>query len=192
MSIVVVAGVPAAGKTTVMKALLERRGGKKYKVVNFGDVMFNAAKTAGIVKHRDELRKQSPEFQKEIQKLAARKIADLAKRSGKKTIIVDTHCSIRTAKGYLPGLPKWVLEELYPEMIILVEADPDEILVRRVKDTSRLRDLEYVATIDEHQRFNRFMGMAYSTFSGATVKLIGNHDNSFEKAVEELITALER
>jgi adenylate kinase len=185
MSVVVVAGVPAAGKTTVMEALLERAK-NRYKVVNFGDVMFRAAKTAGIVKHRDEIRKQSPHFQREIQKLAARKIADLAKKTKRKTIIVDTHCSIRTQKGYLPGLPKWVLEELNPKMIILIEAQPDEILVRRVKDTSRLRDLEYTAVIEEHQRFNRFMAMAYAAVTGAVVKLIGNHDDTFDEAVETL------
>ena len=69
-----------------MKALLERRGEEARCELRRRDV--NAAKTAGIVKHRDDFR-QSPEF-REIQKLAARKIADLASGSGKKTIIVDT------------------------------------------------------------------------------------------------------
>jgi adenylate kinase len=32
-----------------------------------------------------------------------------------KNVIVDTHCTVKTPKGYMPGLPAWVLKEIKPD-----------------------------------------------------------------------------
>jgi adenylate kinase len=186
MKVVVVTGTPGAGKTTVLNRAIKRLN-KEFEVVNYGDAMFEVAEKKEIVKHRDELRKQPPEIQKEIQRLAAEKIAKKAKE---RQVIVDTHCSIKTPTGYLPGLPKWVLEELNPDVIVLIEADPEEILGRRIKDTTRVRDVEYVAEIKEHQEINRATAMAYAVFTGATVKIVKNHNNELDKAIEDLVAVL--
>ncbi len=184
--IVVVTGTPGAGKTTVLNKALEKV--KDYVVVNYGDVMLEVAKSEGLVEHRDEMRKLPLETQRRIQKTAARKIAEMAKE---KKIIVDTHCSIKTPKGYLPGLPKWVLEELKPDIIVLIEAYPEEIAGRRASDETRIRDAESVEKIKEHQEMNRAIAMAYAMFTGATVKIVENHDNKLEEAVDDLIKILE-
>lgn len=184
MSVVVVTGTPGAGKTTVLKRAMEELG-DKFKVVNFGDVMVEAAKQKGIVKDRDELRKQSPKVQKEIQTLAGVKIGKMAKDN---EIIVDTHCLIMTKEGYLPGLPVWVLDELQPSKLILIEADMEEILERRAKDISRTRDEEIARNIDLHQKMNRAIAVAYAMYTGATVKIIENHE--LDKAVEDMVRAL--
>ncbi|MEK6977006.1 MAG: adenylate kinase [Candidatus Hydrothermarchaeota archaeon] len=185
MGVIVVAGVPAVGKTTVLVKLAKKT---KFKVINVGDEMLALAVERGLLKHRDDLRKQHPSVQEELWRDVVEKIADRAEGT---PIIVETYCSVKTPKGYMPGLPQWALKALRPSTIILLEADPDEILVRRVKDTSRLRDLEYVAHIEEHQRMDRVFAMAYATFTGATVKMIMNHDSSVEKAVAELAKTLE-
>lgn len=184
MSIVIVTGTPGAGKTTVLtKAMKELEA--RFKVVNFGNVMVEAAKQKGIVEDRDELRKQSSKIQKEIQSLAGVKIGAMAKDS---EIIVDTHCLIRTNEGYLPGLPVWVLDKLQPSKLILIEADMEEILERRAKDVSRMRDEEIGKNIDIHQRMNRAIAAAYAMYTGATVKIIENH--KLDKAVEDMVMAL--
>ena len=77
----------------------------------------------------------------------------------------------------MPGLPKWVLEGLNPDTFILVEAHPDEIMVRRMSDETRQRDAEKAKDIQLHQEMNRAAAMAYATLTGATVKIINNHDN---------------
>lgn len=187
MSVVVVTGTPGAGKTTVLNKALEELTG--FKVVNYGDKMLEVAMEEKLVEHRDEMRKLPTEEQRRIQRLAAKKIAKEAKEIN---IIVDTHCTISTPKGYLPGLPKWVLDELQPEIIIVIEANPDEILIRRVKDTTRVRDMEYIAQIEEHQLMNKAMAMAYAMYTGATVKIIGNHDGKLEEAAQELANVLRR
>ena len=184
MKVVVVAGIPGSGSTTVLTKALEELD---YLHINYGDIMLEIAKKDGIVDDRDAMRKLAPEVQKEIQKNAAKSIKERSKQSN---IIVDTHCTIKTPKGFLPGLPKWVLDELQPDMFVLLEADGDEILMRRINDTTRIRDMEKLMDIKLHQEMNRAASMAYAVLTGATVKIIKNHDNKLDESVEEMINTL--
>ena len=92
--------------------------------------------------------------------------------------------------GFLPGLPIWVLEELQPDLFVLVEAHPDEIIYRRLNDDTRERDLQKVKEIELHQQMNRATSMAYATLTGATVKIIANHDNHLKSTVNKLVNVL--
>ena len=98
---------------------------------------------------RDDMRKLAPETQKDIQREAAVRIAAMGK------VIVDTHCTIKTPKGYLAGLPAWVLEALQPSVIVLVEASDGEIARRRTNDATRKRDDDTLEAIRDHQETNR-------------------------------------
>jgi len=184
MKVVVIAGIPGSGSTTVLNKAL---GSIDYVNVNYGNVMIKIAKDKGIVEDRDSLRKLSPQVQKEIQKKAAKSIRRMADESN---IIVDTHCTIKTPAGFLPGLPKWVLEELQPDMFILIEADNNEILMRRLNDKTRIRDMEKIGDIELHQEMNRATAMSYAVLTGATVKIIKNHDNRLEEPVEDMVNTL--
>ena len=176
MGVVVVTGIPGVGKTTVMKKAAE---GIDIQFVTFGTVMVDIAKEMGLVKDRDEMRKLTVEQQKELQIKTAEKVAKM------ENVIVDTHCTIKTPKGYMPGLPEWVLKKLKPTAIVVVEADPEEIYNRRSKDKSRARDPDSKEKIAEHQQMNRAAAMACATLTGATVKIVFNHDNAIESAVKE-------
>lgn len=184
MKVVVVAGIPGSGSTTVLKKALE---GLDYVHVNYGDVMLEIAQGLGLVEERDSMRKLSPDVQKDVQRKAAKSIRE---RSEVNNIIVDTHCTIKTPLGFLPGLPKWVLEELQPDQFVLIEADGDEILLRRISDISRTRDMEKLKDINLHQQMNRAISMAYAALTGATVGIVGNHDDRLDEAVEEITKIL--
>ena len=105
-------------------------------------------------------------------------------------IIVDTHCLVKTPEGYLPGLPLWVLEELKPNVIVLIEADPEEIIRRRFKDKSRYRDVEEEKELKLHQELNRAIATAYAMITGATIKIVENHDGKLDEAVEDFLKVL--
>ncbi len=184
MKVVVIAGIPGSGSTTVLKKALEELD---YMHVNYGDEMLEIAKRDSLVDNRDSLRKLAPDVQKEVQENAAQSIREKSEQSN---IIVDTHCTIKTPKGFLPGLPKWVLDQLKPDMFILMEADGDEILKRRISDTTRTRDSERLKDINLHQEMNRAASMAYAVLTGATVKIIENHDNRVDEAVDEMVKTL--
>ncbi len=178
MGAIVVTGVPGVGKTTVMNAAAEAKG---LKVVVYGSEMFEVAKEKGYVEHRDQMRKLDPAKQREVQRSAAETIATMG------DVIVDTHCTVQTPKGYLPGLPVWVLEALKPSSIVLVEADADEIFGRRKKDESRTRDPDPPESIARHQELNRAAAMAYAALTGATVSIIMNHDGKVDEAIEQVM-----
>lgn len=184
MKVVVIAGIPGSGSTTVLSKALEELD---YLYVNYGDVMLEIAKGDGLVDNRDDLRKLPPDIQKEVQENAAQSIREKSEQSN---IIVDTHCTINTPSGFLPGLPKWVLDQLKPDMFVLLEADGDEILKRRISDTTRNRDSERLKDIELHQEMNRAASMAYAVLTGATVKIIENHDNKVDEAVDEMVKTL--
>jgi adenylate kinase len=184
---VIITGVPGVGKTTVVNGALKNLEdeGLVYQTLNFGTTMFEVAQKEGTVKDRDEMRKLDKKTQKRLQKLAAQA---LAKEKG--NVIIDTHASIKTPNGYLAGLPEWVLRELMPDTIVLVETNEDQILLRRLTDETRTRDLEGSYGIAEHQQFNRAIAAAYSLVTGCTIKYITNADNLLEKAVEDMAAVL--
>ena len=176
MGVIVVTGIPGVGKTTVMKRAAE---GIDIEFVTFGTVMIDIAKELNLVKDRDEMRKLTLDQQKDLQIKTAEKIAGMG------NVIVDTHCTVKTPKGYLPGLPEWVVKKLNPTAIVVVEANPKEIYNRRAKDATRNRDPDSQEKIAEHQMINRAAAMAYAALTGATVKIVFNHDDGIDDAVKE-------
>jgi len=171
MGVVVFTGIPGVEKTTVMKEAAE---GTDIKFVTFGTVMTDIAIEMNLVQDRDEMRKLTLEQQKELQIKTAEKVAKMD------NVIIDTHCTVKTPKGYMPGLPEWVIKKLNPTAIVVVEADSEEIYNRRSKDDTRNRDYDSKEKIAEHQQINRAAAMAYATLSGAPVKIVFNHDNAIE------------
>ena len=157
---IVVAAVPGAGKTTILKKLVEKR--PELKIVNFGDYMFEEAKKSLGISDRDEMRKRiKPGDYKDLQEKAAEAIARM-----EGDLIVDTHSAIKTPFGYYPGLPKRVAEIINPDAIVFLEFRPEDILQRRLKDLKteggpkRIREIEKVEDVQEHQEIGREMAMA--------------------------------
>ena len=187
--IVVVTGTPGVGKSTVIARAIEklRSTGTEYELVNYGDFMLKVAKDKANVSDRDEMRKLPHGLYQEIQNKAADDIARVAER---RPVLLDTHCTVKKPEGYYPGLPRWVLERLQPEVIVVIEAPPTEVLGRRTKDARRRRDKELLAEIEEHQQLNRAIAMAYAAFTGAAVRIIVNRDGKLNDAVEEMVEAL--
>ncbi len=177
---VIIAGVPGAGKTSIMKEVAKKTN---HQIVNYGTVMLEIAKEKGLVEHRDEIRKLPIVKQKELQREAARKIG------GMKDTIVDTHLTIKTPSGYFPGLPIWVLDEIKPDLIVVVEANPHEIIRRRKADTTRQRDFETQDDIREHLEANRYAAFTCSVLTGAPVMILTNRDGMLEQSVERFMEA---
>lgn len=172
----VVLGIPGVGKTTVLNATADVADVRR---LNFGTYMFEEAKKQGLVKDRDEMRKLPREKQMELQQVAAERIhAD--SRTG--NVIVDTHGSIKTPKGYMPGLPEKVLRALSPDALVLVECPAQDIYNRRNKDASRQRDPDTAEDIDEHQMMNRSFAAVYADLTNSTVLIVKNLEGKVEEA----------
>jgi adenylate kinase len=189
--VIVVTGIPGTGKTTVCNELakLAEHIGRKVEVINYGTVMVELSNKSGKNLHRDELRKSRLSLQRNLQAEAARIISmKAAKVEG--DFIVDTHMSIKTVGGYLAGLPAHVLQLLNPEMFILVEAEPHEVLSRRLKDITRKRDKVLESEIEEEILFSRLVAAACAVLTGASVKMVKNSAGKQVEAAEEALKLL--
>lgn len=184
---VVIVGIAGVGKTTLVSKIVEILNNKQKSVSvhSFGTVMFEEAKKLGIV-NRDELRKLSVNEQKELQKKAAKKIASM----NHDVVIIDTHAFISTKEGFYPGLPYQVLEELKPENFITVSARPEEIYNRRMKDTTRDRDIISIENIKKELSVQDAMLSSCAVITGSPLKSILNSEGKVEEAANEVISAI--
>ncbi|MBW6451326.1 MAG: adenylate kinase [DPANN group archaeon] len=177
--IIIVTGIPGVGKSRVINDAMNLTK-NKYIIKTFGTEMFNIAKKESLVKTRDDMRKLNNETQKTIQVLAAKNISKASEISN---IILDTHSTIETPNGYLPGLPIDILTHLIPKTIVIIESDEKDIIKRRQNDSNRKRDNDSIIAIKRHQELNRSFCAAYSMFTDAILTIITNkEDKSIETA----------
>jgi adenylate kinase len=174
---IIVMGLPGAGKSTVLAAA----EGSGYEMLNYGTEMFEIAKRKFKITDRDQLRKLTPEQQKAVQAEVGK---FLAQKHGK--VLLDTHCSINTPIGYLPGLPYELLKMWKVERLVLVSAPLEDIMRRRNADATRVRDPQSSESLAEHDVMNRAYLAAYSVLSGAPATIIINRDGGLEEAQKKM------
>jgi len=188
---IIVAGIPGVGKTTVLQKL-EAVGQEKkvdLKIVNFGDVMTQLFKKHGKGVHRDHMRRQDLALQARIQQQAARKIARM---SGMSSLVVDTHMFVRTVDGLWPGTPRRVLEALRPNIIVLIEADPEEVAKRRISDISRERESSRLEDVKADLEWSRYMASVNAVLEGVPVQIVLNPEGRQRQAAEDILTIVEK
>ena len=185
---VIIVGIPGVGKSTLVTKIVEILNSrqKSVSVNSFGSIMFEEAQKNGI-KNRDDLRKLSMEEQHILQKKAAEKIAKLEDD----LVIIDTHTFIITNAGFYPGLPHNVLEIIKPSNFISVYARPEEIYNRRMKDTSRQRDVVSIDNIKKEMAISDAMLSSCAVFSGSPMKPVFNTEGKVEEAAKAVISAIE-
>ncbi|MDQ6668747.1 MAG: adenylate kinase [Thermoproteota archaeon] len=176
---VIIVGIPGVGKTTVISRTSEflRQKGHNISVVVFGSLMFEESKEMKL-RNRDEMRKLSVEEQRRLQHNVANRIASIKGDF----VIIDTHLLINTDEGYYPGIPMHLLETIKPTNLVMIAADPQEILNRRKKDESRKRDIRPEIDVQNELDISRVMIACCSVVSGCPFLTIMNNNNEIDKA----------
>lgn len=183
--IIVITGLPGAGKTTMLNEVLKRLDGR-IEVMSFGTEMMKIVQDRYGIKHRDEIRKRmTPQQIEEVQIEVAKRIQEHA-NSTEKLILVDTHAAIKTEFGYIPGIHDAMLKNMKISAFIYITTKYEEIMLRRVKDATRYRDEEDKVDISLHNEMNLAVLSSCSIETGAPVKIIVNRDGELERAVKEL------
>ena len=185
---IIIVGIPGVGKSTLVTKIVEILNSrqKSVSVNSFGTIMFEEAQKNGI-KNRDDLRKLSMEEQQNLQKKAAQNIAKLEDD----LVIIDTHTFINTNAGFYPGLPNSVLEIIKPSNFISVYARPEEIYNRRMKDTTRQRDVVSIDNIKKEMAISDAMLSSCAVFSGSPMKSVFNAEGKVDEAANTVISAIE-
>lgn len=201
LKVVVVVGVAGVGKSTVLshaRRVLEE-GGYVVETLNYGDFMLRYVVEKGICRSRDEIRGLPLSEQRRIQSLVARELRSYidslpAKYPGSDVVVfVDTHAVIKTATGFWPGLPEYVVKELMPDTIVVVEADPQSVVGRQSRDSSRFRgDYSDVGLVREVMEFIRMFSVASATLVGASVSVVRNEEGRAEEAGRFLAELVKR
>jgi adenylate kinase len=184
---VIVVGVPAVGKTTVIAKAAERLNqlGSKTQVMVFGSLMLDEAKKMNIV-DRDEMRKLSVSAQRQLQEMAAKRISTVHGIN----LMIDTHLFINTKEGRYPGMPRNLLDILSPTHLVMISADPEEIVARRMQDNTRNRDLISIDNIKNDIDVATIMIATSSMMTGAPFKIIFNHRDRLDEAANEIAELL--
>ena len=180
---IIVMGLPGAGKSTVLAGALT----PEITMLNWGTLMLQIAKEKFGISDRDQIRKLPVSQQKEVQAAVAER---LSIESGK--VVLDTHCSIKTPKGYLPGLPFDLLSKLKVEGLVLITAKPEEVFARRSNDPTRERSDDLtLEDVQEHDSMNRSLLASYAALCGVPAKIIYNAQGQVEEASAQLKEILE-
>ncbi len=182
----ILVGLSGVGKSTVLEEAM-LLSDRDYEVINYGDRMLETAREEGLVDSRDELKELDTETSKKVQKEAAKSIVEDSREND---IIVDTHAAIKTPYGYLPGLPKWTVENLDPSKIILLHADAEAIWSRTQGDEDRDREHDSPADIRQYQKVAREMASTDAVLTGAYLKVIENREGHAQEAAKKLVETL--
>jgi adenylate kinase len=185
---IIIVGIPGVGKTSLVSKIVDilKSKNKTVTVVSFGTVMFDEAKRNMGISDRDELRKLPVEKQQSLQKMTGEKISKMSEN----VVIVDTHAFIATPAGFYPGLPEYVLKIIKPSNFISVTAKPEEIYNRRMKDTTRHRDIISISSIKREMDVQDAMLSSCSVLSGSPLKPVLNREGKIQEAAESVIEAI--
>jgi adenylate kinase len=184
----IIVGIPGVGKTTVITRAAEllNKKRKTTTVVVFGTVMFEEAKKRLGLKSRDDMRRMPVEDQRRLQEMAAQRIAEMKDD----IVLVDTHLFINTGEGYYPGLPMRLLNIMKPTNIVMVAADPGEIVERRKTDQTRQRDIATAENIQKELDISQVMVASCSILTGAPFAIIMNSDGRVDEAAANIAKIL--
>jgi adenylate kinase len=184
---VIIVGIPGVGKTTVISRAAEflRQKGHDTNVVVFGSLMFEESKEMKLM-NRDEMRKLSVEEQHRLQDKVASRIAAIKGDF----VIIDTHVLINTDEGFYPGIPMHVLETIKPTNMIMIAANPRDVMNRRKQDESRQRDIRAEIDIQNELDTSRVMIACCSVVSGSPFLTIMNNNNESDKAALTIANVL--
>jgi len=190
---VVVAALPGSGKTTIMK--LVKRRLPRVRVVNVGDMIRKIAMKKLKIRDRDQLRgRLTIQQQRDFQEHTAREISKMRARD----LLIDTHTSVKTPNGFFPGLSEVTAHLIRPDVIVLLEYRPEDIIARRRHDKTRTRDADTPKSLRLHQESSRQFAFEAAEHIEAAVKVVDlryRQKKPFEhtkRAADEIVKLFKR
>ncbi len=178
---IIVFGIPGVGKSTIVKKVIQSQNLQR---IVWGDIVEQIALEKDLVKNRDLIRKLNKTIQKELQELVVKKLVLLSRNNN---TVIETHAVIKTKFGFLPGLNLEFLKILKPDLFVVIEADPQSVFKRRIKDKTRMRDDDRdIAEIEFHLELTRQFAVSFASIVGANLSIIQNKEGKIEETANKL------
>lgn len=178
-----VLGTPGAGKTAVL------RGVKEAELFSVGTEMLGEYSKEFGVTDRDQMRRMMIPRPTD----AARIRHDVLQRAVAKigTVAIDTHASVKSSNGYIPGFSPEDIALLKGQIkaIIYIDANTKDLLERREKDKTRVREQDTEDDLNQHREVNISLTTTYALYLGAPLYIIKNGSDleGTQRAVSEVI-----
>jgi len=188
--IAVIFGIQGVGKSTLVKTVIEKR--PNIKRLYWGEMALNEAKKQGLVEKIDEIRTLTVPVQKKLQKIVGKEISDTINNDRSKDYIIETHAALKTKQGFMPGFTKEMLEEIKPDIFVVIESHAMDIYHRRIFDTERKRDHDKsVKEIQLNLDATRWFASNFCIATGANLLIVENIEDNVNVAVDTVVEALD-
>jgi adenylate kinase len=178
-----VLGTPGAGKTSVL------RGVEGVELFSVGTEMLGEYEKEFGAVDRDQMRRMMIPRYADAARIRNAVLRRVVAKTG--TVAIDTHASIKAGNSYLPGFSHEDLKLLKDQIkaIIYIDAETKDLIERREKDKTRIREQDTEADLDQHREINIGLIATYSLYLGTPIFIIKNGSNLAEtqKAVSEVI-----
>lgn len=136
---------------------------------------------------KDEIRHLNINTQKKLQKEVANYFKSLINSDSKANYIIETHAALKTKQGYLPGLPKDFLQSTDPDIYVIIEANADEIFVRRLLDKERKREHDKTTKdVQTNLDTTRYFASTFAAVSHSPLLIVENKEKRADDAAEEI------
>ncbi|MCG2827675.1 adenylate kinase [Methanothermobacter sp. K4] len=176
---IAIVGVPGVGKTTLCRILSEKLD---HTFINYGELMLEIAGERSLAGTLEELFSLSLDQQHNIWREAAHRVSEM------KGVVLDLHGLDRSPLGYLVSLP---VEFITPDLIIILESDPHDIIKRRIAD-SRRRMHDTPSSLLEHMELLRTAMFVCAALMGSIVSVVENRTpEGTASEITEIIKAAE-
>jgi len=182
---VVVSGVPGVGASRVCEGA-RRNLGEGVALVNFGDLMLEEALEHGLADSREGLSGVPTHDRRMLQRRAGEYVA---RRAPEESLLVNTHLVVRTADGFVPGLPPGVLSDVSPSALVVVDASPETILRRRGTSERTFPD-EARPTVAFHRQLQNAAALSCAGATDAPIRHLPN-EGEIDEAAERLASIAE-
>jgi adenylate kinase len=122
---VFVTGVPGVGKTSLVRHPLISHS--EFEVAAFSSLMLMAGREAGLLSRVEDLERVDRDTRERLQREAVRTIDQQLSSSA---VLIDGHLLVQGREGLLSGVPSNEMRNLRLSHIVVLIADPREILAR--------------------------------------------------------------
>lgn len=180
MGKIIITGTPGSGKSTVLSRIKA-----KVRIINMGGEMMKILAEKGITE-RDKVRYVPYSETVKVRAEVVKRVNRITEDS-----IIDTHASVKSNIRYIPGFSTSDLGELKGIMgVIYIDAHANEIMVRRLTDTTRARENDLEDEINQQRRINTAIASYFATYLDVPLYVVMNRQNQIEKAVADVERAV--
>lgn len=181
-----IAGVPGVGKTSLANHVLIPHD--QVQTATFGQYMYRAGRSLGHVSSYEDLERITLDIRARLQAEAVRLIGE---DSTALPIVIEGHLVVDSPSGFVPGLPAACVDELHLAAIVVLYAQPDEVVRRRQAQADKYRPLSNdPERITRHDELTQAAAAHYSLQRGISLEFLRNPQNELDATAKTFVSYL--